>query len=388
MATTGLVPYLEQVSRRARTRTSTGWISTLGVAASLFAAPGCREDPCGSHVGDICLLAGTGELGFNGDDKPATQSDLYLPSTVRRGPDGRIWVMDFNNQRLRRIEDDGRLVTVVGNGWHAYADPELPLLDTPLENPIDFRFNAEGQVVFTSYHDPRVFEVGADGTLETLAGAADGVTGMTGNEGDGGPALDALFIQLDGIVLDDEGSIYVSDSLANRVRRIRDGNIETIAGTGVPEFGGDGGPAVEAALWWPTALEFDAEGRLLIADTFNHRVRRIDAEGRIETIVGNGEPGFAGDDGPALEARLDQPYGLAVDPDGSLYIADRGNLRIRKVDPEGQISTLAGNGEEGRCPGGPALECELGFPGRIAMDGDELLIAGQSMASVWRLRLR
>ena len=203
--------------------------------AALLTLAACNDEPCG-QPGDICRLVGTGELGFNRDGLAPDQTDLYLVSAARPGPagDDRLYIMDFNNQRLRRLDDQGRVETVVGNGFHAIAATEVPLLETPLENPIDFDFLADGRLVFVSYHDPRVLEVGLDGTLHSLAGAGDGVVGVLGNEGDGGPATDALFIQLDGIAVTPDDAIYVSDSLANRVRLIRDGIITTVAGSTGP----------------------------------------------------------------------------------------------------------------------------------------------------------
>jgi sugar lactone lactonase YvrE len=333
------------------------------------------DEPCGARVGDMCLVAGTGEYGFNSDGLRPADTALYLVSAARRGPDGRVYIMDFNNQRLRRIGDDGLVETVVGSGFHAIADTELPLLATPLENPIDFGFLADGRLVFVSYHDPRVLVVADDGSLDALAGAGDGVTGTIGNEGDGGPASEALFIQLDGLAIGPGDVIYVSDSMANRVRKIEDGMIETVAGTGEAAYSGDGGPGSEAALFWPTALELDEAGNLLIADTFNHVIRRLDPDGNISTIVDE-------------SAELEQPFGLALDEDGTLYIADRAHFRVVRVAPDGTIDTLAGIGVEGIGSEGPASASKLGYLARVAIDGDELLVADQSNAMVWRVRLR
>lgn len=359
---------------------------TIGLLALTLTA--CVEQPCGTQVGDMCLLAGTGELGFNADGLRPQDTDLYLVSAARRGPDDRVYIMDFNNQRLRRIGDAGQIETLVGSGYHAIADVELPLLDTPLENPIDFGFLADGRLVFVSYHDPRVLVIGEDGTLDTIAGAADGIVGTVGDEGDGGPASEALFIQLDGIAIGPNDEIYVSDSLANRVRKIEDGVIDTVAGTGEPTFSGDGGPATEAGLHWPTALAFDPGGNLYIADTFNHAIRRLAPDGTISTVVGDGVEGDRGDGGPASQARLDEPFGVAVDDDGTLYIGDRSNFKVRRVDVDGTITTVAGRGVEGVGVDGPARESTLGYLARVAIDGDWLLVADQSNAMIWRLRLR
>lgn len=358
-----------------------------GIAVVALVA--CEEPPpCGAAVGDLCLLAGTGDTGFNRDGLPPQDTDLFLPSAARRGPDDYLYIMDFNNQRLRRIDDAGLIETIVGSGFHAIANVDVPALDSPLENPIDFGFFANGNVVFVSYHDPRVLELTADGKLRTIAGAGDGILGVSGDEGDGGPATDALFIQLDGIAITPDDVIYVSDSLANRVRKIEDGMIETVAGTGEAAYAGDGGRGTEAALYWPTALELDAEGNLYIADTFNHVIRRLDVDGTISTVAGTGVEGYAGDEGPADAAQFSQPFGLALGHDGDLYIGDRGNFAVRRIDAEGIVHTVAGTGVQGPGKSGPATASTLGFTARLALDGDQLLITDQSNARIWTLRLR
>lgn len=358
------------------------------IAMALVAA-GCGDDDrCADLTpGSVCTFAGTGEYGFNRDGNLPLRSDFYLLSAVRRGPDGRVHLMDFNNQRLRVIDDEGRVQTIAGNGFHALADVSVPAVDSPLENPIDFTFDPDGLLVFTNYHDPRVLRITASGNLETVAG--DGELGIRGDEGDYGDPLAARFIQLDGIAIASDGTIYVSDSLANRVRRIRDGVIETVAGTGNNGYAGDGGPGTEAELHWPSALELTPDGELLIADTRNHAVRVLRTDGTIETLAGTGVAGFSGDGGPATEAQLDQPYGLALATDGTLYISDRQNFRVRRVRA-GVIETIAGTGNNGfRGDGGPALDADFGHLGRVALDvGEtELLLADQSNSCARRILL-
>lgn len=361
----------------------------LPALVSLALLAGCRDDACEDAPGDLCLLVGTGEYGFNRDGLAGPDTDLYLPSSARPGPDGLVYVVDFNNQRLRRVDADGQIETIAGSGFHAIATVGIPVLTTPLENPIDLAFDSAGRVVFVSYHDPRVLQIADDGTLHTLAGAPDGITGVAGNEGDGGPASAALFIQLDGIAITPDDVIYVSDSLANRVRKIEEGMIDTVAGTGEGAYSGDGGPGTEAALRWPTALELDAEGNLYIADTLNHVIRRLAPDGTITTIVGTGVEGNAGDGGPASAAQLSQPFGIALDPfDGSLYVGDRGNFRVRAVRTDGTIETIVGTGRQGGGDEGSARDSELGFTARLAVDGDRLLIADQSNSRIWYLVLR
>jgi sugar lactone lactonase YvrE len=366
-----------------------GLVPRLLLLAAAASLPGCTDDPppCEAQPAHVCTLVGTGELGFNGDDRPVRTADLYLPSAARRGPDGRLYVMDFNNQRLRVEDDEGHLQTLIGSGVHAIAATGVPALETPLENPIDFRFDAAGRVVLVSYHDPRVLVLDDDGTLRSIAGQDDGEVGTLGNEGDGGPATAAAFMQLDGLAIAPDGAIYVSDSKAHRVRRIApDGTIDTVAGSGVEGYAGDGGPGVDAALRWPSALELDGAGHLLVAETRNHVVRRLGPDGTIDTLAGDGTPGDAGDGGPARAARLDQPYGLALGPDGSLYVACRGSFRVRRIAPDGTIDTVAGTGEEGMRDG-PARTARLGYLARLSIDDEGLVLADQSNAVIRRLTL-
>lgn len=345
------------------------------------------EAPCVAPPGYVCSIAGTGETGFNGDGKAAIATDLYLVSSARRGPDGRVYIMDFNNQRLRVIKKDGTIRTVLGDGEHALAALGVPADETPLENPIDFRFYSDDRVVFVSYHDPRVLVLGKDDELHTVAGAGD--VGVYGNEGDDGPAEEALFIQPDGIAVDASDNVYASDSKAQRVRKIQEGVITTVAGNGRVEYSGDGDAGVDAGLNWPTALELDNDGNLLIADARNNVVRKLKQDGTISTIAGTGEDGYSGDGGPATKAELNQPYGLAVDEDDTIYIADRANFVVRQILPDGTIETVAGTGEEGASgDGGPAIDATFGYLGRISLDDDGLLVADQSNSLVRRITLR
>lgn len=361
------------------------------IALLLLPAAAClladEADPClENEPGVVCSVAGTGALGFNSDGLAPEESDLYLVSQARRGPDGLLYFMDFNNHRLRVTDDDGLLQTIAGTGFHGPGFPEVLATESPLENPIDFDFLPDGRVAFLSYHDPRILTITPEGTLRSIAGIGD--IGELGNEGDGGFALFAKFIQLDGIAIEPDGTIYVSDSLANRVRVIRGNMVTTLAGTGAAEYSGDGGPATEAALHWPTALSLGPDGSLYVADSGNNVIRRISPAGAIETIAGTGEAGYSGDDGPATEARLNQPYGVDIAPDGTVYIGDRNNFRVRSVDPSGVIHTVAGNGTQGEANDPEdADSATFDFISRVTLDGNSLLISDQGNSRVRRLTL-
>lgn len=355
------------------------FVLAFGVVASACGPDRCLE----KTPGTLCPIAGVGGIGYNGEGLLAEETKLNLLSRVRRGPDRLLYLMDFNNFRLRRIDDDGRIRTAVGSGVHGFADTKVPALESPLENPIDFDYLPDGRVVIVSYHDPRVLVLEDDGRLHAIAG-----TSTVGDSGDGGPALEAEFNQLDGIAIAPDGTIYVSDSRANRVRRIRDGVVTTVAGTGEPGTTGDGGPGHEAQLDWPTSLTLDGAGNLYITERVGCVVRKLAPDGVITTIAGTGGSGFSGDGGAATAAELNWPDGLAVEADGTIYLADGANFRVRKIDPNGVITTIAGvgvNGSEGI--GGDALEAEFGFLSRVTLDGDSLLVADQSNSFARRLYL-
>ena len=360
------------------------WLSLLGMAAAGCGSEG--PDACAQHVvGTMCTVAGTGELAFTRDGLAAPRTALYLPSEVRRGPDDLLYIMDFNNMRLRRIEAGGTVATIAGDGFHAGATEGALATDSSLENPIDFDFLPDGRVIFVSYHDPRVLLIDTDGTLQLVAGNAQ--QGLLGNEGDGGPPALAQFLEIVGIVVAPDGAIYLADDSAHRVRVIRNGTIETFAGTGEPGYRGDGGPATAAALNAPSALALDDAGNLYISDTYNCIVRKVAPDGTISTVAGARHRGFSGDGSLATAAELADPNGIAVAADGTLYIGDRLNHRVRKVAPDGTISTIAGTGTRGLSgDGGPAIAAELGYVSRVQLDTDGgLLIADQTNSAIRKI---
>jgi len=216
------------------------------------------------------------------------------------------------------------------------------------------------------------------GIISTVAG-----NGTAGYFGDGGPATSASLSAPTGITVDPAGNLYIADYANSRIRRVdaSSGIISTVAGNGFSGFGGDGGPATSASLNFAAGVALDAAGNLYIADTSNHRIRRVDASsGIISTVAGNGFSGFGGDGGPATGALLAKPEDIAVDANGSLYIADSGNFRIRKVDAaSGIISTVAGNGTFGFSgDGGPATSASLSTPTGIRVDSTSSLYIADS----------
>ncbi|MGW7553354.1 NHL domain-containing protein, partial [Streptomyces rimosus] len=204
-----------------------------------------------------------------------------------------------------------------------------------------------------------------DGSIATVAG--NGVAGFISDGGHG--ALTRVYYP-QGVTVDKNGNLFIADRYNHRIRKVTpNGTITTVAGNGEAGYISDGGPALATRLHYPHALTVDRSGNLYIADHNNHRIRKVTPNGIITTVAGNGEAGYISDGGPAISTRLYHPMGLVVDAEGSLYIADRYNHRVRKVTPNGLITTVAGNGTAGYVSdGGPAIGTRLHYPSGIALD--------------------
>ena len=310
----------------------------------------------------IATFAGTGTAGFAGDSGTAVQARLANPTGVAVDGAGNLYIADSHNDRIRRVDPSGTIVTFAGGG-DALGDGG-PALDAQLDFPADLAVDGAGNVYIADALNRRIRRVDPSGTIVTFAGGGNAF-------GDGGPALDAQLDYPAGVAVDGAGNVYIADVGSNRIRRVDpSGTIATVAGTGERGFAGDGGMAVEALLANPTDVAVDEAGNLYIADAYNGRIRRVDISGAIATIAGTGERGFAGDGGAAVEAQLADPLGIAVDGAGNLYIADAYNYRIRRVDPSGTIATIAGTGERGFAgDGGAADAARLDLPTGVEVDG-------------------
>ena len=312
--------------------------------------------------GIIHTVAGTGKGGYNGDGVPATQANIYSATGVTVDHAGNLYVADGQNQRVRRVTPDGMISTVAGTGVAGIllgADRAATL--SQLSYPVGVLTDDAGNLYIA---DGLVRKVDSQGKLTTIAGSASIASG------DGGSATAARLAGTTAIALDAAGNIYLSDAGARRVRKIDQcGLINTIAGDGEEGYAGDGVPAVTAPLNLPSGLVFDRAGNLYIADAGNNRVRLVGLDGVIHTFAGTGAAGFSGDGGNATAAQLSYPSGLAIDGDGAVYIADTGNNRIRKVSPDGTITTVAGNGTAGyKGDGGAAVGAQLSSPIGVALD--------------------
>jgi sugar lactone lactonase YvrE len=370
------------------------------VAVAALSVAACQGDP---PAGDgstatstacagpqtICTLAGNGDPAFTGEGELASATSLYFPVDLQFAPDGRAYLLDWNNHRVRRIDADGRLRTVIGTdeigdgpipgtGDETVA-PGVPGTDINLNHPTDIQFSPDGgTLILAAWHNHKIRQMDmGTGLVDVVCGSGPGFSG------DGGPDTAALMNQPKSIVLAPSGDLYLVDAKNFRIRRIAAGTgiIDTVAGVGTRGSGGDGGDPLAAQFSFQAdgdnpepggSIAMDAAGRLYVADTENHRIRRIDfAAGLIETVVGDGTAGFAGDGGPALAAELSHPRDVEIAADGRLFIADTENHRVRVVDlGTGLIDTVVGDGTAAfGGDGGPARQASLQRPFGIAFDG-------------------
>ncbi|MFF5756956.1 RICIN domain-containing protein [Streptomyces longwoodensis] len=313
----------------------------------------------------IKLVAGTGALGFTGDDDSAVSAQLNRPYGIAVDSTGTVYVADHGNHRIRKITTDGRISTVAGTGAPGFRGDGGPAAAAQLNYPREVAVDKAGTVYVADTNNHRIRRITADGTISTVAG-----TGAAGFRGDGGPATAAQLNLPLGVAVDGTGALYIAEYYNHRVRKVAaDGVISTVAGTGAAGARGDGGPAVSAQLNGPHGVVVDGAGDLCIADQGNHRIRKVTADGTISTVAGTGVAGFGGDDGPAVSAKLNSPVGVAVDSTGTLYICDYSNHRVRKVAADGVISTVAGTGAAGYGgDGGPAASAQLNGPRKVAVD--------------------
>jgi uncharacterized protein (TIGR03437 family) len=309
--------------------------------------------------GIITTVAGGGMVSFSGDNGPATSAELSNPDAVALDSAGNLYIADGLNYRLREVSN-GVITTVAGNGTPGFSGDNGPATSAQLQ-PSGVAVDSAGNLYIADSNNCRVRKV-SNGVITTVAG--DGTPGFGG---DNGPATSAWLFYPGGLAVDSAGNLYIADSANFRIRRISNGVITTVAGNGTQGFSGDNGPATSAQLNGPSGVAVDSAGNLYIADYLNNRVRKV-SNGVITTVAGNGTQGFSGDNGPATSAQLQYPGGIAVDSAGSLYIADTYNNRVRKVS-NGVITTVAGNGTQGYSgDNGPATSAELYYPYGVAVD--------------------
>jgi streptogramin lyase len=323
-------------------------------------------------------LIGDGNPGFTGNFGPAKEAQIDNPFGVLRGPDGALWFTEYGGQRVRRLLKDGSLATVVGDGKRGLLGNGGPALSASLNMPHEIRFDPFGDLYIADMgnHVVRKVEM-KTGNITTLAG-----TGLPKFGGDGGPAKLAYLKQPHSIQFGRDACMYVCDTGNNLIRRVNMGSgiITSFAGTGAMGVTPDGAPIRGTPLSGPRALDVDKEGNLWVVTRDGNQVLKLDMlNERIHVIAGTGEKGYSGDGGPARKATFRGPKGISVDKDGNVWIADTENNAVRRINmATGKIETIAGTGERGDGPDGDALKCKLSRVHGVFADADGAVYIGDS----------
>ena len=280
-------------------------------------------------TGLITTVAGNGAEGYSGDGGPAVQATMNQPYSLQIAANGDIFIVDRLNAVIRRVEAaTGVITTVAGTGQPGYSGDGGPGIQAQLREPNDCFLDGRGGLLIADIQDQRVrhLDLGT-GVITTFAG-----NGEKARTGDGGPALEAGILGARAVCMDRRGNTYIAEREGNGVRVVNSsGVMSTLAGTGERGYSGDGGPALAATWGAPKAIRCDHQGNLLVVDTENHAIRRIDATTGLVSTVAGGRQGNQGDGGPAIGAGLDRPHGCDVDGQGNIYIADSNNHRVRVV---------------------------------------------------------
>ena len=328
----------------------------------------------------ITTLAGTGQKGFSGDGGPATQAQINNPYGIARGPDGALYICDMDNHAVRRVARDGTISTVAGTGKRGWSGDGGPALKAELNEPYEIRFDKAGNLFFVEMKNHIVRRVDArTRVISTVAGS-----GKPGFGGDGGPATQALLSQPHSIQLDARGDLFICDIGNHRIRRVdlAGGTISTFAGTGEKTATPDGAKIAGTPLFGPRAIDFDKAGNLWIALREGNAVYKLDVKaGTIHHAAGAGKKGATGKSVPAKEALLHGPKGISVAPDGNVFLADTESHSIRMIDvKKGTLELIAGTGERGDGPEGDPLGCKMARPHGVFVDADGSVIIGDSEA--------
>jgi sugar lactone lactonase YvrE len=347
------------------------------------------------HVADVkqllldveqLLLAPWLAPAYLGDGKPAAELLLCFPMGLALNQAGEVLISDRGRDRrgrvVWRIDSHGIAHILAGTGQRGKATATTAG-GLSFNRPEGLAVGADGSVFVSDAWNHAVYRIHTDGSVTRVAG-----TGLPGYAGDGGPASEAMLNRPADIRLDRKGNLFIADVGNHSVRKVdASGRITTVAGTGEPGFSADGTPAAKAKLNTPWGLAVDHEDLLIIADSENHRVRRVQDDGGLVTLAGNGREGFNGDGGLAIEASLSAPQGLYFDPSGRLFIGDEHNNAVRVLGTDGRISTVMGTGAPGRAViGDRAQGSALNDPENVLTTpaGDLIITDGENG---WVLRI-
>jgi trimeric autotransporter adhesin len=315
-------------------------------------------------TGNISTIAGAPR--FSGDGGPASQAALNWPVGVTISGSAEIIVTDYLNNRVRKVAPSGTITTIAGTTTAGAGGDGGPATSAQLNLPADVAVKADGTIFVADSANNKVRKISSGGTITTYTG-----TGSAGNSGDNGAATSARLNNPSGLDLDPAGNLYIADSKSHRIRKVNTSGLITRFAGDSRGSSGDGGNAVSAKLNNPVDVAVAPDGSVYIADYGNHKIRKVSPSGIISTVAGTGTAGYSGDGGPGTSAQLSSPAGVAVDPVGNVYIADGGNNRIRRLDTAGVITTVAGTGASGYSgDGGPAVNASMMFPARVALDAE------------------
>jgi gliding motility-associated-like protein len=313
----------------------------------------------------INTIIGDGTMGYSGNGGPATAAGLNYPYAVAIDDTGNIYVADMNNNRIRKVNTNGIISEFAGNGVAGYGGDGGPATAAELKSPTDVIIDHSGNIYIADMMNERVRVINTNGIISTFAG-----TGLPGYNGDGIPATSAELYHPYFVALDDSGNIFISDQTNNRVRKVNlKGIILTVVGNGVAGQSGDGGPATIAEINEPLGLAVDRYYNLYVVDEVDEQIRKVNTNGIISVFAGNGTTGFAGDGGPATAAEFFDVWSITADRSGNFYVSDFANERIRKIDKNDTITTIAGCGINGfGGDGGPATAAKFDDPGPVSLD--------------------
>jgi trimeric autotransporter adhesin len=312
----------------------------------------------------ITTVAGGGTSGL-GDGGAATDCQLNQPVGVVLDPVGNLYIADRNNNRIRKVSTSGVVTTIAGTGVAGYTGDGGLAIFAKLNNPYGIALDASGNIYFSEQLNYCIRKIDAFGVISTIAG-----NGTAGYSGDNALATDAQISGAGFIVIDPAGNIYFPEFDNHCVRKVNaSGIITTIAGGSGPGNTGDGGSATSAKLYHPIGLARDISGNMYVADYGNHRIRKINAAGYINTIAGTGISGYNGENVSATNALLNSPISIAIDNSGALYVGETDNYRVRKINTESVIATIAGTGINGSSgDGGSAISATFQTITGICLD--------------------
>ena len=283
-------------------------------------------------TGVISTIAGTGEPGYSGDGGPAIKATLYEPYSLAIDSDSSVYIIDRLNAAVRKIAPNGVITTVAGTGEPGYSGDGGPGHQAQLREPNDCFLDGKGSLLIADIQDQRVRSLDiASGIITTFAG-----NGEKARNGDGLPATRASIFGARAVCMDTAGNTYIAEREGNGVRVVTpDGIMGTIAGASSElGYAGDDGPAIASTWAGPKGIRCDANGNIIVTDTENHAIRRIDADTHVVTTIAGGRLGGNGDGGPATAASMDRPHGCEIAANGSIYIADSNNHRVRVVSSQ------------------------------------------------------